>query len=170
MRKSVFLGLLALSLGFLSTGVLAGNQDDLCGFLKDKGGQFYVPGLYGLCTAYQNETDELARADILYAFNEKAPDGLEMPGLVEQQSSAVCPCWDEMDLLDAACSHSLTGPGVGFDGGLIQFFNFPSNCVYSNFYTGEVTGRPTLPEESAICKAGMDALVNGSLLDLCDQP
>ena len=168
MRKIIALGLLALPLSFLSSAVLAGNQDHLCDFLKDKANAFYVPGLYGLCTAYQNETDELAKADILAAFDEKAPDGLEMPGL-EEEAAISCPCWDEIDLLDAACAHELTGPGIGFDGGMIQFFSYTSQCVYVNYYTAEITSRFTLSEESLTCQAGIDALVGGALLDLCDQ-
>lgn len=107
MRKIVLLGLLALSLGFTSPAVLAGNQDELCGFLKDKGGEFYVPGLYGLCTAFQNESDELAKLDILDAFYAKAPEGLDMPGYTPDTvlEPVTCPCWDFDTLFDdLACT------------------------------------------------------------------
>jgi len=123
MRKLVSLGLFALSLGVISPAVLAGNQDDLCGFLKEKEGEYYVPGLYGLCTAFQNETDELARLDILDAFYAKAPDGLDMPGYDPLPDSepvpvpVTCPCWEFDALFDElAC----TSPTFEQSGGVVD--------------------------------------------------
>ena len=167
MRKLVSLGLFALMFSMFSSQVFAGT---IAACEEIKGDPAYQ-GLYGLCNAYWNAKNDNARDKILANFEKKAgtdDGGPGMPGL--EPEMVACPCWDEDDLLDATCNHVLTGPGIGFDGGLIQFFNFPTACVYSNFLTGVVTGRPTDSEESATCAAGIDALVNNSLLDFCPWP
>ena len=160
MRKLVSLGLLASSFIMFSSSAFAGNVDE-CEFLKNGN---YTKGLYGLCNAYYNADNDNAKYRIAGNFNKKAGPGEPTLPFTDE---VPCPCWDEDDLLDATCNHVLTGPGIGFDDGLIQVFNFPTSCVYSNFLTGVVTGRPTDSEESATCAAGIDELVNNSLLDLC---
>ena len=45
MRKIISLGLFALMLSIFSSQVLAGNADKVCGPLKNKGADNYVPGL-----------------------------------------------------------------------------------------------------------------------------
>jgi hypothetical protein len=101
MRNVFLLGLLALVLSVISTTATAGNVE-VCEQIKDDPA---YKGLYGLCTAYWNETDEQARADILAAFQAKAgPGGPTMPGLDE----ASCPCWDQA-YLDATIDAGLSG-------------------------------------------------------------
>lgn len=166
MRKTIALGLLALSLSFFAGVVLAGNAE-ICDSLQKKNivePDVYIPGLYGLCTAYWSTDDEGDKAQILSNFERKAgEDGPTMPGLL------TCPCWDHEALVDASCNHELTGPGLfGFDNGHIQFFNFPTQCAYANYYTGKVLGSSIDPEQFLTCAAGLTMLANGELLEYCD--
>jgi hypothetical protein len=101
MRNVFLLGLLALTFSVFSTTANAGKVE-VCEAIKNDPA---YQGLYGLCNAYWNETDEQARADILAAFQAKAgPDGPSMPGLDE----AFCPCWDQA-YLDATVTEGLIG-------------------------------------------------------------
>lgn len=101
MRNVFLLGLLALTFSIFSTTANAGKVE-VCEAIKNDPA---YQGLYGLCNAYWNETDEQARADILAAFQAKAgPDGPSMPGLDE----AFCPCWDQA-YLDATVGAGLDG-------------------------------------------------------------
>lgn len=101
MRNVFLLGLLALTLSVVSTTANAAKIE-VCEQIKNDPA---YKGLYGLCNAYWNETDEQVRADILAAFQAKAgPDGPSMPGLDE----AFCPCWDQA-YLDATIEAGLVG-------------------------------------------------------------
>jgi len=115
MRKQITGGLLALSLSFLTSSVFAGTVQ-VCEDIKNDPD---YKGLYGLCNAYWNETDEALRTDILEAFKVKAgPGGPSMPGLEE----ASCPCWDQAYLASTItgglegifCEIDNTGQGSDF--------------------------------------------------------
>jgi hypothetical protein len=114
MRNVFFPGLLALTLPVLSASVFAGNVA-VCEEIKDDPA---YKGLYGLCNAYWNETDEAARADILAAFQEKAgtdTGGPGMPGLEPdpdpdpEPDPAACPCWDETHMATASANGTPVG-------------------------------------------------------------
>ena len=95
MRKIISLGLFALMLSIFSGQVLAGNADEFCGPLKNKGADDYMPGLYGLCVAWHN-ADEKAKVKIGDKFYARA--GFEVPRPIikepEPDSDFSCPCWD----------------------------------------------------------------------------
>mgnify|MGYP003492421061 CR=1 FL=1 len=163
MRKVFSLGLLALSMGFIANPALAGNVED-CEDLKGNANK----ALYGLCIAWHNAGNDNARDRILDNYNAKAgPDDPPMPGTEDE---VFCPCWSDTELLDAACNRVLTesAPGLAvYDGGLVQFFNFGTECVYSNFNTGVIAFAPTDVDQSLACEAGLQALVNDDLLEFC---
>lgn len=155
--------LFAMSSQLLADGVEACDEDGMKATLQ-------ALDAYGLCIAWHN-ANENVKDKIAAKFEDRASfpvPGSEPEVVPDSEPEADCPCWDADDLYDAACNHVLTGPGVAFDDGYIQFFNFPEQCVYANYLTGEVTARPIGSEEHAICQAGIDALVNESLLDLCE--
>jgi hypothetical protein len=161
--KPVALGLLALSLGFSASSAFAGNVEE-CEFLKDG----YTKGLYGLCIAWHNAGSDNARDRILDKYEDKAgPGDPPMPGTDDE---IPCPCWGETELLDAACNRTLdeAGPGFAiFDANLVQFFNYGSDCVYSNFNTGATVIEATDSEQSLSCEAELVALVAGDLDEFC---
>jgi hypothetical protein len=175
MRKLISLGLLALLFSVLASPVVADVED--CVSLKGTASK----GLYGLCVAYWNAGNDNARDRILDNFEKKAGPDVGMPGLKRQK--VTCPCWeDEALLLNAACNHSLTnsvtGEGVEvaqFDFGLIlfqanDFFSETGGCIYTNFYDIQFNEfLPTNAEENLTCRAGVNALVAGDLLDLCPE-
>lgn len=160
---TVALGLLALSLGFSANSAFAGNVEE-CEVLKDG----YTKGLYGLCIAWHNAGNDNSRERILDNYEKKAgPGDPPMPGTEDE---VPCPCWGETELLDAACNRTLTGSGTNFasfDVGLVQFFNFEAQCVYSNFNTGVTLIQDTNSEQSLTCAAELLALVSGDLDEFC---
>jgi hypothetical protein len=104
MRKLISLGLLALLLSVLASPAVAGNVPD-CEYLKDS----EVKGLYGLCIAYHNASDESTKKRVLDNFDKKVKKaGLleplpKMPGLVElpqepdpDPQDVTCPCLDAL--------------------------------------------------------------------------
>ncbi len=168
MRNIVSAFVCVLILCLISGPVYAG-ADAVCEPLK---GDKNSKGLYGLCVAYYNAGNDNARARIRENYIRKS-GGDDVPGLKPEPDpnpEAECPCWGEVELLEASCNHSLTFSAddrAVFDNNFINFFNFPTSCAYSNSYTGAVIGLPTSLEESLTCQAGIDALINGTLLDLC---
>lgn len=105
MRTLVFLGLLAMSLIFLSGPALAGNAEE-CEFLKDKTLTDYKPGLYGLCVAWHNASsngDQTAADQIATNFWSKSGGddvpGSDVPGtepdtqFPDEDPPFECPCW-----------------------------------------------------------------------------
>jgi hypothetical protein len=97
MSKLVSLGLLALSVGFLSNTAFAGNDGvAACDYLKDKDSSYYMPSLYGLCVAWHN-ADEDARGDLADKFEQRAgylPPGPPAPPPTTPVLLDTCPCWD----------------------------------------------------------------------------
>jgi hypothetical protein len=162
MRKIISLGLFALMISMFSSQVFAGKVD-VC---EDEKAELKSAGLYGLCNAYWNATNENARERILANFEKKAgPNGPGMPGLES------CPCWDVAELVNAACNHNVTistAVAVRFDNDFIVFANFPGMCGYTNHYDGFSTIRPTSFEEASMCASGMSMLLDGSFLSDCE--
>jgi len=96
MNKLVSLGLLALSFGVFSGSVLAGNVG-VCEELK--GG---TPGLYGLCIAYGNATDEQSRVSIRKNYAKKwQPGDKTLEELFTESVPLGCTCWAGVDLMNA---------------------------------------------------------------------
>jgi hypothetical protein len=164
MRTLVSLGLLALSLGSFTNIAFAGNVED-CEVLKNS----TTKALYGLCIAWHNAGNDNARDQILDNYNKKAgPDDPPMPGTEDE---VLCPCWGDAELLDAACNRDLTfsdSASAVFDDGLVQFFNFGSECVYSNFNSGALMNFSTDSEQSLTCGAELLALVSGDFQEFCE--
>jgi len=102
MRKIISLGLFALMLSIFSSQVLAGKIPG-CEQIKNEPA---YKGLYGLCNAYWNADNAVARAKILIAFERKAgtaDGGPEMPDWEtedpDKRDNVTCPCWD-FDILE----------------------------------------------------------------------
>ncbi len=168
MRKIVSAFVCVLLFGMLSGPVFAG-ADAVCEPLK---GDKNSKGLFGLCVAYYNAGNDNARARIRENYIRKS-GGDDVPGLKPEPDpdpEASCPCWGEVELLEATCNHVLTYSAAEraiFDENFISFFNFATSCWYSNSYLGISIVLPTSLDESLTCQAGIDALVNGTLLDMC---
>jgi hypothetical protein len=169
MRKIISLGLLALSLGFFSSSLLAGNVED-CEQLKDPS---ISPGLYGLCIAYWNADSENARERILGNYEKKATGPLDpaMPGL--NNNGPVCPCWlnGELDLAGTsfACEVSEGYTHAEFDLGVLQYTASSSFCLFSNFGSDPTVFNylQTTPEESEACIDDMIDLIAANF-ESCD--
>jgi hypothetical protein len=112
MRKIFALGLMALSLSFLSNPVLAGDASD-CETIRDDPNR----ALYGLCIAYWNTSNAVSRARILANFVKKGGIAEEMPGLPVAEPDdpgafVECPCWFQDEHVQAF----LDDPSVMFNG------------------------------------------------------
>lgn len=146
MRKQITLGLLALSLSFLSASVFAGNVDD-CEFLKDKDHPDYAPGLYGLCVAWHNASgagDQTALDAIAENYFERS-GGQTVPGSggsgTDDDPPFECPCWTvltETHICDLGYLFDTLTPegevGSGLDDvytGILLFMNSASQ--FENF-------------------------------------
>jgi hypothetical protein len=178
MRALISLGLLALSLGFLSSPAVAGTVQ-VCEDIKN---DLAYKGLYGLCNAYWNETDEAKKTEILAAFEAKAgPDGPSMPGL----EVASCPCWDETHLAAASLNGTpsfcqVTGTNVGTEQAVYgqdgndtayTFLVEDSFCFRVNpIGSGSGAIEFGFPEDAeATCRAGIAELVDLDFGGSCDQ-
>jgi hypothetical protein len=97
MRKSVSLGLLALSVGFFADSAFAGNTEE-CEPLKQSGQK----SLYGLCVAWHNADDEATKDALGQKFLDRA--GYRVPGSeVPPQPTEpdfYCPCWANVSFAD----------------------------------------------------------------------
>jgi hypothetical protein len=100
-------------------------------------------GLYGLCNAYWNASNEDARLRILENFYKKAPKGIDMPSPFDPKTkTVVCPCWAEGQIDIGAvpdpmgCQVTETFAVALYDGGAIQYIlgdQGPNSCGFINF-------------------------------------
>ena len=125
MRNLVFLGLLALSLSFFANPVFAGDVGD-CESIRDNPNR----ALYGLCVAYWNTTNAVAREKILANFEKKDADEIGMPGLPPVGGSLFveCSCW----LQDDHVAAMMTDPNVAYDMGFCNVPGTESEAVFFN--------------------------------------
>jgi hypothetical protein len=121
MRKLVSLGLFALMFSIFSGHVFAGNVD-LCEPLKDKTVDGYIPGLYGLCTAWHN-ADDAAKDRIAERFAAKGG------GIIPGSDVFDCVCWDVLSY-DQVCKIANSPTAVAVSGkNAITFLDFPESIV-----------------------------------------
>jgi len=148
MRKLISLGLLALSLGFLSNPLFAGDASDCESFKNDSN-----RALYGLCIAYWNTTNAVAREKILTNFVNKGGDAKDLSG----DDFVPCTCWtrghvddvlnDQSTVLEKdgwTCDDkSANFEGVSFDGYDIVFLADPTEVGCEFFHPDDsVVSRP----------------------------
>jgi hypothetical protein len=129
MRNLVTLGLLALSLSFFSNPVLAGDGSD-CEGLRDDPNR----ALYGLCIAYFNTTNALARQRIAENFVKKGGDAEEWLG-IGGSDFVECTCWLQENHIEALLGGSLNGVPITYD---------PAQSVDFHMCNGERTGTETI--------------------------
>jgi len=192
MRKMAYLGLLALFLSFLSSGVLASNAAE-CDVLKDPGHDLYAPTMYGLCVAWHN-ANENARVAIGDKFYDRA--GFAVPGSPidepavpdqPEEPDFVCLCWDQLQFEDICAlgepQEMVLSPGqYGFvtfyDGNVDAGFNgyhFDTFKSCAHYFISE--SNPELndgteildlgPEESADCQAELETIATLYLDPIC---
>jgi hypothetical protein len=141
MRNLISMITLTLLLSLYTTTVFAGQNDDLCGPLKSPE---YTKGLYGLCNAYWNASEN-GRDAILINYRERMnPGDLDMPGLEPEGPS--CPCLDALAALN------------DYDWGT------PVTCVSSEGLDSgifvNVAGIPTLPNLTTFFDVGTDGVAS----------
>ena len=187
MRKMICLGLLALFLSFLSSGVLASNAAD-CDVLKDPEHALYAPTMYGLCVAWHN-ANENARVAIGEKFLARAkfPVPGSPPIEESEEPDFVCLCWDQLKFEDICAlgepqevvlSPGLYGIVAFFDVDIDEGFNgyhFDSFKSCTHYYPSE--SHPELydgteildlgPEESADCQAELETIATLYLDPIC---
>jgi hypothetical protein len=127
MRKIVSLGLLALSLGYFTIPAVAGVASD-CERIKDDNNR----ALYGLCIAYWNTTNAVAREKILGNFEKKDSESIGMPGLDEPNTTGFteCSCWLQVDHVQAI----LDDPDTTYDMGFCNDPFTDSEAVFFNSF------------------------------------
>jgi hypothetical protein len=168
MRKVITSSVLFVLLSMFS-GVAFAGKVAVCEEIKHDPA---YKGLYGLCNAYWNATNEKARSRILENFYKKAgPEGPGMPGLDEPETTpVVCPCWAEGQIDIGVtpdpfgCQVIDTFAFASYDGGSIQYIlgdQGPESCGFANgmidppeftFLPDPFTGAPApTAEEMAVC-------------------
>jgi hypothetical protein len=184
MRKLVSLGLFALSLSFLANPVFAGNEA-LCESLKDN----QIKALYGLCIAWHNAGNDVARESVYKNFKKKAgvggpilpggPDDLPPPS---QSDAEPCPCWSESHLAEASvngvpadCSFNGGDIGISFavyddelgNDNYYQFYMTDSFCFRVDPNSDGAIGPIGSESAEATCRAGIEVLVNDDFGGAC---
>ena len=197
MRKFTFFLVPVILLILMAVPAFAGDKS-ICTPFK-KGEPNYLPGLYGLCVAYQN-ADEDGKQDIFKNWQKKVgEDGLpQLPGFpypeepgdgdppVDENEIVACPCWSAEHLLAATCQYNLTSSFVDgffdfaqYDSGNVLFVADATSdvmqpngsCLYQNAYDPESNALLSVTvEESETCHADVALLANEALLDLCILP
>jgi hypothetical protein len=178
MRKLISLGLLALSLSFLSNAAFAGEVAE-CEKIKDG----YTPGLYGLCIAYANAGNDNARRRISdnYVARAQASDLTldEIFTPVGAGDPLECPCWTPLSLGDMTASLFLIGCNDLADVVEALFFD-ESIGDFAEFNAGYSIYAQTVPDDSeCVTKIGgsqetytttpeQDALCRSDLRTLCE--
>ena len=144
-------------------------------------------GLYGLCNAYWNASNDDARLRILENFYKKAPKGVEMPSpFVPKTKTAVCPCWPDGQIDIGAIPDPMACQALddfafaSYDGGLVQYIlgdNGPNSCGYVNLMVDPTeflflpdpfdgASAPT-PEEMEVCAAELMARIADDFGEAC---
>jgi hypothetical protein len=174
MRKIITLGLLALSMNFLSGPAFAGDVSD-CETIRDDPNR----ALYGLCIAYWNTTNAVARGKILENFTKKADGSIGMPGLPVPDSPepgdfVECTCWLQENHVQAIlddpnatidddgylCDASGSGlEVVMFNGWDIQFWADDEGCEFVNGADSTDAVEYDSPEAELTCRAQIHELI-----------